>query len=270
MPIRPLHSLSMEELVQLLNNPEFYHCFEFAYDMYYLRQRFVQFTTTGEFAVRDPPVPVITPRNDPHFGGIAAPIADFGALNQGNAWSAAGPISSGGVISTSMPLPQQEPNAMSWAQLSNGLNQGAGRVAPFDIEAAPMGPGINVGQDQTLNSLIHNYNFTPAPAALPQLTDLANDYGMNDNWDLLFGTATYNGAAQGPSYDPLSPAQGQTAVMSPVSDSMKGADDSNSSLFSPNMSESDVHGGSPDAHGESSSGASITAAAFLDNRSSPY
>ncbi len=36
---------------------------------HYLRQRFVQFTTTGEFAVRDPPAPVITPRNDPPFGG---------------------------------------------------------------------------------------------------------------------------------------------------------------------------------------------------------
>ncbi|KAI9449240.1 hypothetical protein BJY52DRAFT_271470 [Lactarius psammicola] len=261
MPIRPLNTLTLEELVQLLNNPTFYECFEFAYDMYHLRQRFVQFTTTGEFAVRDPPAPVMTPRNDPPFGGIAAPTADFGAPN---AWSNAGPISDR-VASTSTqapPLPQQGSNAMTWAQSSgvNGLYQGADRVAPFDVEAAPMGPGINVGQDQTMNSLTHDYNFTPAPqAALPQLTDLAvnDDSGMNDIWDSLFSTAIYSGAVQGPSYDPLSPAQVvfQTPVMSPVSsNSMGDADNSNSSLFSPDMSESDVNGGSSDEHEESSSG----------------
>ena len=107
-----------------------------------------------------------------------------------------------------------------------------------------MGPGINVGQDQTLNSLDHNnYNFTPAQAALPQLADLGNGSGMNDNWDLLFGTALYSGgsaqepgAVQDPSYDPLSPAQTQTPVMSPVSDSdasMAEASSSDSGLFSP-------------------------------------
>ena len=136
---------------------------------------------------------------------------------------------------------------MSWDQLyggGNDLNQGAGAVAPFDIEAAPMGPGINVGQDQTADSLTHNYNFTPAQAALPQLTDLAttNDNGMNADWDSLF-TAMYSSAAQDPSYDPLSPAQTQTPVMSPVSDcSMGDASSSNSSLFSARMDAmSDVH-----------------------------
>lgn len=169
------------------------------------------------------------------------------------------------------PLPQQESNGMSWAQLSgvNELNHGADRVAPFNVEAAPMGPGINVGQDQALDSLTHNYDFTPAQAALPQLTDLGHDSGMNDILDSLFGTAIYSGAAQGPSYDPLSPAQVvQTPVMSPVSsNSMGDADNSNWSLFSPNMSESDVNGGSSDVHEESSSGASTTTP---DNRSSPY
>ncbi|KAI9430971.1 hypothetical protein H4582DRAFT_1338204 [Lactarius indigo] len=267
MPIRPLNTLTLEELVQLLNNPAFFECFEFAYDMYHLRQRFVQFTTTGEFAVRDPPVPVNAPRNDPSFGGIAAagPMADFGAPN---AWTNAGPISSDLMASTSMqapPLPQQESNAMTWAQLAgmNGLIQGADGVAPFDIEAAPMAPGINVGQDQTLNSLTHDFNLTPAQAALPQLTtDLAtNDTGMNDIWNSLLGTATYS-----PGYDPLSPAE-VTPVMSPVSSNSmeEDADNSNSSLFSLDMSESEVNG---DGHEESSSGASITTPTFLDN--SPY
>ncbi|KAH9024808.1 hypothetical protein EDB85DRAFT_249319 [Lactarius pseudohatsudake] len=253
MPIRPLNTLTLEELVQLLNNPAFFECFEFAYDMYYLRQRFVRFTTTGEFAVYDPPVPVITPRNDPSFGGIAAPIADFGAPN---AWSNAGPMSSDLMASMSTqapPLPQQEANAMTWAQLTgmNGLVQGADGVAPFDVEAAPMAPGINVGQDQTLNSLTHDYNFTPAQAALPQLTDLAmSDSGMNDNWDSLLGTAIYSGAT--PSYDPLSPAE-VTPMMSPVSSSSMGdAENSYSSLFSLDMS-SEVNGESSDEHEESSS-----------------
>jgi hypothetical protein len=143
---------------------------------------------------------------------------------------------------------------MSWQQLfgANGLNQGAGAVAPFDIEAAPMGPGINVGQDYTLNSLTHNYNFTPAQAALPQLTDLGNDYGMNDNWYSLFGTA-----AQGPGCGPLSPAQ-----MSPVSDySMGEASDSNSSL----SSHMDVSEGSSDEYEDLFSGASMAKPAFLDD-----
>ncbi|KAH9043481.1 hypothetical protein EDB83DRAFT_2523783 [Lactarius deliciosus] len=239
MPIRPLNTLTLEELVQLLNNPSFVECFEFAYDMYHFRQRFVQLTTTGEFAVHDPPVPVITPRNDPAFGGIAAPIADFGAPN---AWSNAGPMSSNLMASMSTqapPLPQQEANAMTWAQLTgmNGLVQGADGVAPFDIEAAPMAPGINVCQDQTLNSLTHDYNFTPTQAALPQLTDLA----MSDS-------AIYSGA----SYDPLSPAE-VTPVMSPVSSSSMGdTENSYSSLFSLDMS-SEVNGGSSDEHEESSS-----------------
>ncbi|KAH9171637.1 hypothetical protein EDB89DRAFT_1080352 [Lactarius sanguifluus] len=147
------------------------------------------------------------------------------------------------------PLPQQEADAMTWAQLTgmNGLIQGADGVAPFDIEAAPMAPGINVGQDQTLNSLTHDYNFTPAHAALPQLTDLArSDSGMNDNWDSLLGTAIYSGAT--PSYDPLSPAE-VAPVMSPVSSSSMGdADNSYSSLFSLDMSKSEVNGGSSDEH----------------------
>ena len=159
------------------------------------------------------------------------------------------------------PIPQappiSQPNAMSWAQEygAYGLNQGASAVAPFDMEAAPMGPGINVGQDQTLNDLTHSYNFTPAQAALPHLTDLGNDYGMNEDWYSLFGAA-----AQGPSYDPLSPAQTQTRVMSPVSDvSMRDASDSNSSRM-------DVSGGSSDSHEDLFSGANMAATpAFFDN-----
>lgn len=155
------------------------------------------------------------------------------------------------------PIPQPESNAMSWDLPVSGVN--ADGVAPFDMEAAPMGPGISVGQDQTLNCLTHDHNFTPAQAAFPQLTDLANDYGMNDDWYSLIGTALYNGAAQGPSYDPLSSAQAQTPVMSPVSDkSMRDAYNSDSSLFSPHM---DVSGGSSDIHEESYSATS----AFLDN-----
>lgn len=67
MPVRPLNTLTLDEVIQLLNNPAFYQCFEFAYDMYYLRQRFVRFTTTGEFTV-PPPAPIVAPRSDTPFG----------------------------------------------------------------------------------------------------------------------------------------------------------------------------------------------------------
>ena len=61
-------------------------------------------------------------------------------------------------------IPQQaaaaEGNEMYWAQLSGGrtINPGTNQVAPFDNEAAPMGSGINIEQDQTVNnnSLEHN------------------------------------------------------------------------------------------------------------------
>lgn len=68
MPIRPLNTLTLEEVIQLIRDPAFYECFEFVYDMYYLRRRFVQFATTGDFAVHGPPAPVFTPYNDPRFG----------------------------------------------------------------------------------------------------------------------------------------------------------------------------------------------------------
>lgn len=127
-----------------------------------------------------------------------------------------------------------------------------------------MGPGINVGQDQTLNSLVYdNYNFTPAQAALPQLADLGNGSGMNDNWDLLFGTALYNGGTaqepgpvQDPSYDPLSPPPAQTQT--PVSDSdasMAEASSSDSGPFSPESVA--YNGGSSDKHEDSSSDESL-------------
>jgi hypothetical protein len=127
-------------------------------------------------------------------------------------------------------IPQQatEPYAMDWAQLTGGgVDPGADRVAPFDMEAAPMGPGINVGQAQTPDSLARNVSFTPAQAALqPQLADLGNDSAINDHFDFLLGTAAYSGTAQehgalqDPSYGPLSPAQTQTSGWSsPVSDS---------------------------------------------------
>lgn len=65
MPIRPLNTLTVEEVLQLINTPDFYEYFEFAYDMYHLRQRFVQLATV----VHDPPAPVITQPNDHPFGG---------------------------------------------------------------------------------------------------------------------------------------------------------------------------------------------------------
>lgn len=69
MPIRPLNTLTVEEVLQLINTPDFFDCFEFAYDIYHLRQRFVQLATVGDFAVRDPPAPDITHPNDHAFGG---------------------------------------------------------------------------------------------------------------------------------------------------------------------------------------------------------
>lgn len=60
-------------------------------------------------------------------------------------------------------IPQQaaeEGNTMYWARLSgsSAMNPGADRVALFENEPAPMRPGINVRQGQTVNnnSLEHN------------------------------------------------------------------------------------------------------------------
>jgi hypothetical protein len=70
MSIRPLNTLTLDEVIQLLNTPAFYECFEFAYDMYHFRQRLVQFTHMEDYAMLDdPPVPVITPRNDHPIDG---------------------------------------------------------------------------------------------------------------------------------------------------------------------------------------------------------
>jgi hypothetical protein len=42
MPIRPLNTLIWEELLQLLNTPEFYGYLQFAYYSYHLRRHFAQ------------------------------------------------------------------------------------------------------------------------------------------------------------------------------------------------------------------------------------
>jgi hypothetical protein len=130
------------------------------------------------------------------------------------------------VLAPTIPQPAEAANAMFWAQLSGcGVNPGDDRVAPFDMEAAPMGLGMDVGQAQTLNSLVHNDSFAPTQAALqPELADLGIGSGtIIDYLDLLIGTAAYTGTAQEPDevqhpgYGPLSPAP--PGRSSPVSDS---------------------------------------------------
>ena len=110
--------------------------------------------------------------------------------------------------------PPMIPQQLSSVQLSGS---GADRVAPFDMEAAPMQPGINVGND---------YPFTT-----PTLTDLGTGSGMNDNWYSHSGTALYTGTAQQQptSIDPLSVPAQTPVMMSPGSDvSMRDASDSDS------------------------------------------
>lgn len=59
MPTRPFNTLTLEEVLVLLNTPAFYQFLEIAYDMYQLWQVMV-LITTGQFAMpNDPPGPAI-------------------------------------------------------------------------------------------------------------------------------------------------------------------------------------------------------------------
>jgi hypothetical protein len=63
MPIRPLDTLTLAEVIQLLYTSAFYEYFEIAYYTY------VQFADMRDFAVRDDPLaPVINPHNDHPIG----------------------------------------------------------------------------------------------------------------------------------------------------------------------------------------------------------
>ena len=59
MPIRPLNTLTAEEVIALLNTAAFYRFLEIAYDMYQLWQLMVQIAMGQFAAVDDPHAPVI-------------------------------------------------------------------------------------------------------------------------------------------------------------------------------------------------------------------
>ena len=59
MPTRPLSTLTVEEVIALVNTPAFYQFLEIAYDMYQLWQLLVQITMGQFAALDDPPAPVI-------------------------------------------------------------------------------------------------------------------------------------------------------------------------------------------------------------------